>query len=516
MISRKGGPASFALVLVIASAVGLFLRLQDIRTESFWSDEVTQLEWTDQPLGAFLSQRWERADPPLNEIIVWTWNNGLRTWAPQLAANEAAVRAPALLFGVMTIPAIGIAAAAAFGRWPGTLAALLLATNPHHVRYSQEARMYALAVLLSTIAVVFLVRTLRNGQRRDGLAFGALAAAAFYAHFYSFLLLAASIGATLALLIGSTRGTWQLRWRTGAPGLRALFRGELFGLMLVMPFLSAVAFHMWTSGRGARPWLASLGTPGLQSVILAAKTYGVDQLQSVVTALAPGGVDQVSVAAGLVALSLALAAGAVMRRDDEPATLRAHLLALALVPPLIVLGVSRLRPVYHPRYLLFITPALVMICVRSRSALVAAALAVPVFVGLWVEPRYHQWLETPDYREAAHRIAGRCVGSDILEGPAIHRRPLQFYMRLAGGPCETYAVLNPSGIPTLAYDSSELSDPGHAVPVSRRFVVDTIPLAEAGQVAQGHGRPPGAHGQDELIFIGRSDPVLRVWLAEAR
>src|SRR5439155_5893067 len=180
----------FAVVLVIATTLGLFLRLQDLGTESFWSDELTQLEWTDQPLGAFLSQRWERADPPLNELVAWGWNNGLRRWAPRLAANEAAVRAPVVLFGVLAIPAVGFAAASAFGLLPGALAALLLATNPHHVRYSQEARMYPLTVLLSTVAVIFLVRTLRDGRRRDALAFGACAAAASYAHFYAFLPLA--------------------------------------------------------------------------------------------------------------------------------------------------------------------------------------------------------------------------------------------------------------------------------------------------------------------------------------
>src|SRR5439155_27216982 len=141
----------FAVVLVIATTLGLFLRLQDLGTESFLSDELTQLEWTDQPLGAFLSQRWERADPPLNELVAWGWNNGLRRWAPRLAANEAAVGALVVFFGVLSIPAFGFVAASSFGILLGALAALFLVANPHHVRYSPVARMYTLAVFLVTL-----------------------------------------------------------------------------------------------------------------------------------------------------------------------------------------------------------------------------------------------------------------------------------------------------------------------------------------------------------------------------
>jgi len=87
-------------------------------------DELTQLEFTDQPLRSFLSDRWQRADPPLNDVIAWAWNAGLRRWAPRRASDEAAVRAPAVLFGVLAIPAMGLAASAAFGRGPGAVAAL--------------------------------------------------------------------------------------------------------------------------------------------------------------------------------------------------------------------------------------------------------------------------------------------------------------------------------------------------------------------------------------------------------
>lgn len=507
---------SFAAVLVAATLTGLMLRLQDLGTESFWSDELTQLEWTDQPLGHFLADRWQRADPPLNELIAWTWNNGLRRWAPRLGADEAAIRAPVVLFGVLTIPAIGLAAAAAFGRRAGVLAALVLATNPHHVRYSQDARMYPLTVLLSTLAVLFLVRTLRDGRRRDALAFGTFAAAASYAHFFAFLSLAFVTCATLGVILASTRGSPAARWRSAPAALRALAQGEWFGLALFGPYLVAVALHVWRAGRGVRPWLANLGAPGVRAAWSLAQSYGSDDLYDVVPVVAPGSLDQWAVTVGFVSLTLALMAGMVMRRRGEPHALRLHLVVAVVGPPLLVFAVSRLRPIYSPRYLLSITPALVLLCVRPRSlTLLGTALAVPIAVGAWVQPRYHRWLEHPEYREAVQQIAGRCEQDDVVRGTAIHRRPIQFYMRRLGGHCETYVLAGPADRRGDLMAAPAESPPGGASNGQRTFTLETVPFQrdEAQRTGPVRGSPSSPDGVErQLIFRGNGVPTFQVWL----
>jgi len=226
----------------------------------------------------------------------------------------------------------------------------------------------------------------------------------------------------------------------------------------------------------------------------------------------PGSLEEWTVTAGLAGLAITLAIGSLTRRADEPDWLRPHLIAMALGPPLIVFALSRIRTIYQPRYLLAIIPALVLLCVRARPlALLWAALAIPITVGLWVEPRYHPWLEKPDYRGAAQRIAARCSPEDVIQGAAIHRRPMLFYLQRTGGTCLTYLMVNSSNAPRESTDPAGVSRPGRGSSRPRNFVLDTIPLgaAEARSVDRG-----GADVRRSLIFIDRRATILRVWLDE--
>jgi hypothetical protein len=494
----------FAAAVIGATAIGLALRLQHVGTESLWSDEVAQLQFTERSLRSFLSDGWQRADPPLNELLAWVWNNGLRRWVEQFATAEAAIRLPVVIFGTLAIPAVGFAARGAFGPRSGGLAALALATNPYHIRYSQDARMYPLTVLLSTIAIGYLVRTLREGRRRDACASGAFLAAATYTHFYAFFSLIAALAATLAALTASARPSSPPEGPVDRRRLRVLLQGEILGAMLVLPFLIALGVRVWFSGGSnvaARPWLTSRGVPGLRTAWLAAQTYASDRLFAVVPAAAPGSLDAWIVTAGLVGLGGALVAGVFAVRDDEPKAIRLHLVALALVPPLIVFALSRLRPIYHPRYLIAILPALVLLCVRARPwPLAAALLALPIAMGLGVEPRYHRLLETPDYRAAAQLIADRCTEDDLLQGAATHRRPLQFYLERAGGKCKRYIVSTPDTIPG-----------SHS---SRIFLIETVPRRAAAvqRIDEVEETPITGGAKHELLFRDQSDPMLRLWL----
>src|SRR4030095_2340075 len=112
------------------------------------------------PLFKFLRDTFERVAPPLSELIGYAWNNALRALVPSLASDEVALRLPVVAFGVATIPVVAVATRASFGSVAGVVAAFLLAANPYHVHYSQEARHYALHVLVVALALAVLVRFL--------------------------------------------------------------------------------------------------------------------------------------------------------------------------------------------------------------------------------------------------------------------------------------------------------------------------------------------------------------------
>ena len=70
-------------------------------------------------------------------------------------------------------------------------AAALLAFNPTHVFYSQEARSYSLAILLVLLSTYFFVRAVEDGRMRDWVLWTVISAAAFYSHDFAALVLVA-------------------------------------------------------------------------------------------------------------------------------------------------------------------------------------------------------------------------------------------------------------------------------------------------------------------------------------
>lgn len=118
---------------------------------SFWYDEgfsVLMVELANPLI-------W-RVDvhPPLYYALLWAWS--------KLAPGDAGLRALSALFGVATVAVVYALGARLFSRAAGLWAAAFLAVLYLHVWYSREARMYALMVLLFSLAFLGLVMALRR------------------------------------------------------------------------------------------------------------------------------------------------------------------------------------------------------------------------------------------------------------------------------------------------------------------------------------------------------------------
>lgn len=85
--------------------------------------------------------------------------------------HEWAIRLPAALFGMLTIPAIYFVTRIALSRRASLAAAILLTTSYHHVFFSQNARGYTAYLLFSLLSCGLLAGALQRNQRRDWLAY---------------------------------------------------------------------------------------------------------------------------------------------------------------------------------------------------------------------------------------------------------------------------------------------------------------------------------------------------------
>ncbi len=139
--------------LLLTTALALFLRIFAINSD-LWLDEIaTVVDYRDlSPLGVLLTYVKPNNHLLNTELVkLMTGLVGEREWA---------VRLPAVIFGVATVPVIYWVARSVAGRLPSLGAALLLAVSYHHVFFSQNARGYSSYLFFSLLATGYLVRGL--------------------------------------------------------------------------------------------------------------------------------------------------------------------------------------------------------------------------------------------------------------------------------------------------------------------------------------------------------------------
>ncbi len=210
------------------AAIGLLaavLRVSTLNLQSFWYDEAFT------PVHVLHPSLWETLrsvvhtenTPPLWYVIAWAD-------ARVLGTGEIALRLPSAIAGIATVPVAWAIGRELAGRSVAIVCALLVAVNPLFVWYSQEARAYALFVLMAALAMLCFLRAEREPTRaRMGL-FALTGALALLTHYFAVFLLI-----PMALWLLCQRST--RRAALGAVGVLALVGAAL------LPLISAQGGH---------------------------------------------------------------------------------------------------------------------------------------------------------------------------------------------------------------------------------------------------------------------------------
>ena len=142
-------------MIIIILIVSLILRLISIN-QSLWLDEAINVNNAANLDFKTLIFKYSLGDfhPPLYHAI-------LKTWILIFGNSEIAVRLPSVIFGVVTVYVTYLIGKKLFEEKTALIAATLLATAPLHIYYSQEARMYSLAAMLTAMSVYFFISLLK-------------------------------------------------------------------------------------------------------------------------------------------------------------------------------------------------------------------------------------------------------------------------------------------------------------------------------------------------------------------
>ncbi len=382
----------FACLAVILVSFGL--RVYQLGAQSFWYDEGFSVWLARQPLPAVTLGDF---NPPLYYYV-------LHFWVRAAGTTEFAARYPSAFFGVLTVAVTFALGMALFGPAAGLAGAALAAVSPFLIWYSQEARMYALAVLLALLGSWLVWQGLSG--RRVWPAYALTTAAAAYTHY-------------LCLLVPVGHAVFVLG-RAVDPRQRPAVKGW------VLAGAAAAVLYL--------PWLpVAYGHAGLQ-------TYwgGRPDVRQLFEDAAARFVAGFSLEAerglvfgygffGLAALGLLLAvlAGPKFRAGG-------FLLGLVgLLPVAVILGLTYYRPKFEPRYLIFVWPALALLGVaplglaaRARSRLwrlgavipaagMVLAVGIPAAAAdynLYTDPRYGKDV----WREVGRYLAERAGDDEVV------------------------------------------------------------------------------------------------------
>lgn len=116
--------------------------------QSLWLDEASQVLMSQKSLNFIIFERSGDFHPPLSYLIYHFWL--------MLGSSEIWLRLLPLIFGVATVFIIYKLCQKLFTKKIALISALLLATAPYHIYYSQEIRMYSMAAFFAAFSMLSL------------------------------------------------------------------------------------------------------------------------------------------------------------------------------------------------------------------------------------------------------------------------------------------------------------------------------------------------------------------------
>ena len=394
------------------------LRVYHIDFQSLWRDEVDALRFATRPLSDLIATfRNPGENGPLYFLL-------LRGWLAAVGRSEFALRSLPLLAGVLAVPLSFALGQRLIGSRPALLGTMLVATSPYLVWYSQEAKMYALAVSLVLAALCSFSAALAGKGWTRWLLTWLFTTLAIYVHLLSVLL--------IVVLVCWFAVEWLQR-----PAARRHTGPMLLVLaLLTLPYLPIVRWQLvlWlqesfqtghavvspTTMLASLLWGFSRGVQGSGSLWTLLPTVFVLLAGAALGWGRNGGGVRESADANEEAPSRPRVLQAAVK-DHLPQFSVVRLLLWLVLPVLGLYIISLRKPLFTDRYLIWIAPAFYLLLARGmwemgkRWRLLAVVLGTVLLAlnlqALWSQA--HTIIKS-DFRAASAFVEERQAPEDLL------------------------------------------------------------------------------------------------------
>jgi 4-amino-4-deoxy-L-arabinose transferase-like glycosyltransferase len=421
------------VILLIAFA----LRVYRLDLQSIWWDEGHSIQMASAALAQIPTLPGMDVHPPGYFVL-------LHVWMAVAGRSEFALRYSSVIFSMLTVALLVRFGRELGGRRVGWVAGGLAALSPLYVTYAQEVRMYAVVTFFALASMYFQWKIMEGWKVGRLVSHGGSSAtiqpsnyptfqpyvgyvlataASLYTHYFTIFLL---LFENLVWLV------WTLVPRNGG-GNRRRRVGTWLGtqLAILVLFLPQLRLALRQTIAYANPNLVPPGVSQFISRSWVAYTIG--------TAVDPAISPQLAwLLVGLLALAvMALIVRAQRGVPDSRLGTLAFLLGWFLVPLGVYFLVLQRRPSFEPRYIMLVTPALMLLLawglgsgVRARDQRLwwvglVLLVALAVFgVGTW---SYYTNVgaSKDDSRGVAAWLAAETTPNDVVYVDVPH--PFHYY-----------------------------------------------------------------------------------------
>jgi len=386
------------LVLVLPAAVTLIVGGYRLGSASMWRDEAYTKEVVTRSPGQIIALLGHQ------DAVHGAYYMLMHEVTGLTGTSAAGLRLPSLIAMVITASFTAAAgrrlALLAGGPAPavtGLLAGLVFATAPAMTWYAQDAREYATVTMLATIATYLFVRAVPDGRWGWWAGYGAaVALTGFFNLFAVLIVVAHALSLLMARLrVRAGRGTPAAAPAGGGvpapaaapdapgaaapPGTRIAPPGTRIGA-------PGTRIGALPDGRLAARWLAAVVAAGIVLTPLAWASYGQRGQISWLTAPSYGTVVKLvtsfagsrTLAVPFAVLAIGGAAAGLAAHRGRPLSPGVVALPWLVAPPVILIAVSYLHPVYDARYIEFCLPALAILVAAGLAWLGRLAALTPL------------------------------------------------------------------------------------------------------------------------------------------
>lgn len=411
LVAQPQARVTVALFIAI-SLVGFLARFYRIDNMPFWLDEVTTVNRSSLPF-------WDMVHDSLSAHHLPSYF-ALASLFGHYGTSELVLRLPSAFFGAVSCGVLFLIGRALGGWRAGLVAGLLLALSPLQVQYGQEARSYTFAILMMAIGLLGFVQLARDPQAASR-PFGSPGAS--YAPWVIY-----TLGTLGALNVLSTGFFWFISANIGVLAILLRERGidkrrfvwrwlvaQVVVLAGTLPWFGAMDVVTHGQMTNATNWVPRMTLHSFWSVLSSLYLMRVSRLINfhLFPAAAPG--------FGLMVVALAVLGFVYLsrrRNSAGPQGLTPALLLIAAIPPLVILAISIVKPLWMPRYLLWSSvPFLVFVGLGvnqlPRKWQNAAVAAIVLLAAVNLAPYYH--VETkPRWDLAAAELKKEMKPGDII------------------------------------------------------------------------------------------------------